>query len=128
MVTNKSIISIFTAVLFMLVVCAGLPATALSVEKVAGKQEVQQQNNPYAKAEITSKIIPSINKTFGYDIFINGQRVIHQPHIPAVPGNKGFPTKAKAQKVAEFVVKKIRNNDMPPAVTIDDLKKMGVLK
>ena len=126
--TNKSIISIFTAVLFMLVVCAGLPATALSVEKVAGKQEVQQQNNPYAKAEIKIKIIPSINKTFGYDIFINGQRVIHQPHIPAVPGNKGFTTKAKAQKVAEFVVKKIRNNDMPPTVTIDDLKKMGVLK
>ena len=112
----------------MFAVCAGLPATALSVEKVAGKQEVQQQNNPYAKAEITIKIIPSINKTFGYDIFINGQRVIHQPHIPAVPGNKGFTTKAKAQKVAEFVVKKIRNNDMPPAVTIDDLKKKGVLK
>jgi hypothetical protein len=126
--SNKRTISIFPAVLFMLVVFAGLPATALSVEKVAGKQEVQQQNNPYAKAEITSKIIPSINKTFGYDIFINGQRVIHQPHIPAVPGNKGFTTKAKARKVAEFVVKKIRNNDMPPAVTIDDLKKMGVLK
>jgi hypothetical protein len=126
--TNKRIISIFPAVLFMLVVFAGLPATSISVEKVAGKQDVKQQNNPYAKAEITIKIIPSINKTFGYDIFINDQRVIHQPHIPALPGNKGFTTKERAQKVAEFVVKKIRKNEMPPTVTIDDLKKMDVLK
>jgi hypothetical protein len=125
--TNKRIFFVFPTVLFMLVVFAGLPATSFSVEKIAGK-DVKQQNNPYTKAEINIKIIPSINKTFGYDIFINGQRVIHQPHIPAVPGNKGFVTKARAQKVAEFVVKKIRNNEMPPAVTIDDLKKMGVLK
>ena len=126
--SNKRRISIFLTVLFMLFIFAGLPATALSVEKVAGKQEVKQQTNPYAKAEITIKIIPSINKTFGYDIFINGQPVLHQPHIPALPGNKGFTTKERAQKVAEFVVKKIRKNIMPPSVTIDDLKKMDVLK
>jgi hypothetical protein len=126
--SNKRTISIFLTVLFILVMLAGFPATSLSVEKVAGKQEAKQQNNPYAKAEITIKIIPSVNNTFGYDIFIDGQPVLHQPHIPALPGNKGFTTKAKAQKVAEFVVKKIRKNNMPPTVTIDDLKKMDVLK
>lgn len=125
---NKRTNSIFLAILFMLFVFAGLPATSLSVEKVAGKQEIKQQNNPYAKAEITIKIIPSINNTFGYDIFINGQSALHQPHIPALPGNKGFTTKERAQKVAEFVVKKIRKNNMPPTVSVDDLNKMGVLK
>jgi hypothetical protein len=126
--SNKRTISIFLTVLFMLFIFAGLPATSLSVEKVSGKQEVKQQNNPYAKAEITIKIIPSVNKTFGYDIFINGQPALHQPHIPALPGNKGFTTKERAQKVAEFVVNKIRKNEIPPTVTIDDLKKMDVLK
>jgi hypothetical protein len=126
--SNKRTTSIFLIFLFMLFIFAGLPATSLSVEKVTGKKEVKQQNNPYAKAEITIKIISSVNKTFGYDIFINGQPVLHQPHIPALPGNKGFTTKERAQKVAEFVVKKIRKNNMPPTVTIDDLKKMGVLK
>ena len=128
MESNKRTISIFLTVLFMLFIFAGLPATSLSAEKIAGKQEVKQQNNPYAKAEIAIKIIPSINNTFGYDIFINGQPVLHQPHIPALPGNKGFTTRERAQKVAEFVVKKIRKNIMPPTVTIDDLKTMGVLK
>ena len=126
--SNKRAISIFLTVLFMLFIFAGLPATSLAIEKVAGKQEVKQQNNPYAKAKIAIKIIPSVNNTFGYDIFINGQPALHQPHIPALPGNKGFTTKERAQKVAEFVVKKIRKNEMPPTVTIDDLKKMDVLK
>ena len=43
-------------------------------------------------------------------------------------GNEGFTTKEQAQTVAEFVVKKIRNNEMPPTVTIEDLNAMGVLK
>jgi hypothetical protein len=53
---------------------------------------------------------------------------VHQPSIPALPGNEGFSTEEKAQKVAEFVVKKIKRNEMPPTVTIDDLNNMGVLK
>jgi hypothetical protein len=45
-----------------------------------------------------------------------------------LPGNDGFTTKERAQTVAEFVVKKIKNNEMPPMVSIEDLNKMGVLK
>jgi hypothetical protein len=91
-------------------------------------KEVKDQKNPYEKAEITIKTIPSANKTFGYDILLNGKILVRQPSIPGLPGNEGFTTKERAQKVAEFVVKKIRNNEMPPTVTIDDLNKMGVLK
>jgi hypothetical protein len=39
-------------------------------------------------------------------------------NIPALPGNEGFSTREEAQTVAEFVVKKIRKNEMPPTVTI----------
>ena len=36
--------------------------------------------------------------------------------------------KKRAQTVAELVVKKIRNNQMPPTVTMEDLNTLGVLK
>jgi hypothetical protein len=92
------------------------------------EQEVKQQKSPYADAEITIRIIPSTNKTFGYDILLYSKPLVHQPNIPALPGHEGFSTREKAQTVAEFVVKKIRRNEMPPTVTIEDLNKLGVLK
>ena len=91
-------------------------------------KEVKEQKNPYEKAEITIKTIPSANKTFGYEIILNGKTLVHQPSIPGLPGNNGFTTKERAKKVGAFVVNKIRKNEMPPTVTIEDLNKMGVLK
>jgi len=116
------------AVLLMLFIVAGLPGTSISADQAADKKEVKEQKNPYANAEITIKIIPSANNTFGYDILLYGRPLVHQPNIPGLPGNEGFTTKERAQTVAEFVVKKIRNNEMPPTVTIEDLNTMGVLK
>jgi hypothetical protein len=48
--------------------------------------------------------------------------------LPHLPGNEGFTTKERAQKVADLVMKKIKNNEMPPTVTIEELSSMGVLK
>jgi len=53
---------------------------------------------------------------------------VQQPKISGLPGNDGFTIKKRTQTVIEFVVKKIRNNEMLPKVTIDDLNNMGVLK
>jgi hypothetical protein len=116
------------AVLLMLFIVAGLSGTSISGNEAADKKEVKEQENPYANAEITIKIIPSANNTFGYDILLYRRPLVHQPNIPGLPGNEGFTTKERAQTVAEFVVKKIRNNEMPPTVTIEDLNTMGVLK
>ena len=124
---NKMITAIFLAVLFIVFIFADLPGTVLSADAPAGKT-VKEQKNPYANAEITIKIIPAANNTYGYDILLYGRPLVHQPNIPGLPGNDGFSTKERAQTVAEFVVKKIRNNEMPPTVTIEDLNAMGVLK
>jgi hypothetical protein len=115
------------AVLFMLFILTGLPGTSLSADKPSSP-EAKQQENPYAKAEIAIQILPSVNNTFGYDILLYKRPLVHQPNAPGLPGNEGFATKERAQTVAEFVVKKIRNNEMPPTVTIEDLNTMGVLK
>lgn len=129
MINNKKTITIVFAVLFIFTI---YPCPSISANKTVGKEEIKkeakQQKNPYAKAQMSIKIIPSVGKTFGYDILLYGKPLVHQPNIPGLPGNYGFTTKERAQKVAEFVVKKVRKNEMPPTVTIEDLNKMGVLK
>ena len=67
-------------------------------------------------------------KGFGYNIYKDDALYIHQPSIPAVPGNEGFSTEAKAKKAAEFVAYKIGHNIMPPSVTPKELDSLGVLK
>ena len=49
-------------------------------------------------------------KGFGYDIYMYRSLYVHQPHIPAINGNRGFDTEEQAHKVAEFIVYKIKNN------------------
>jgi hypothetical protein len=116
-----------TIFLTVLLIFALFPGTSMPANGNA-TGEARQQENSYADAEITIQIIPSPQKTFGYDILLQGKPFVHQPNIPALPGNEGFSTREKAQTVAEFVVKKIRKNEMPPTVTIEDLNRMGVLK
>jgi hypothetical protein len=81
-----------------------------------------------ASAQVTTKVTPSVNNTFGYDIMVYGRPLVHQSSTPGLPGNEGFRTKEAAQRVADFVAKKIRNNEMPPTVSIEELNGMGVLK
>jgi hypothetical protein len=114
--------------LLMLLIVACHTGTSLSTDTHTTARELEEEQNPYAKADITTKIIPSVNSTFGYDIFIYGKTLVHQPNMPGLPGNEGFTTQEKAQTVADFVVKKIKNNEMPPTVTIDDLNIMRVLR
>jgi hypothetical protein len=92
------------------------------------RNNAQEKPNPCADADISIKVIPSVNNTYGYDILLYKRPFVHQPNIPGLPGNEGFATKERAKTVAEFVVKKIRNGEMPPTVSVKELEKMGVLK
>ncbi|MCB9265375.1 MAG: DUF4907 domain-containing protein [Lewinellaceae bacterium] len=58
---------------------------------------------------------------WGYNLYLNEKRYIHQPHMPAVGGKKGFETEAQAQKVAELVAEKARKGIMPPSVTAEEV-------
>ena len=63
---------------------------------------------------------------FGYDIILDGHTYVHQPNIPAIPGNNGFSSERSARKVAELVSFKIRNNIMPPTIEVKELDSLGV--
>jgi len=73
---------------------------------------------------INFKIIPSVNHTWGYDIYRGGKMIIHQQSIPGMPGNEGFGKKLQAKKTARLVINKIEHGEMPPTVTPDELKKL----
>ena len=84
-------------------------------------------SNIYRNAKLTYTILNSNDNTFGYDIFVDGTRMVHQLNIPGMPGNKGFSTKANAEKVAGFIIEKIRKGEMPPTITPAELIKLKVL-
>lgn len=77
-------------------------------------------------AELTYRIVPAPNGTYGYDIFSNGRLLVHQAHLPGVPGNEGCKTRGEAEKLAEFVIDKIRRGQMPPSVSPQDMKALGI--
>lgn len=104
------------------------PCIKNSSKSTVLKEKTEIINNPYKDADLTYKIIPSENNTFGYDILISGRAMIHQPNIPGLPGNEGFTSEKSARKVAELVIKKIRNNEMPPSVSMKELEQLETFK
>jgi len=63
---------------------------------------------------------------WGYDIYVQGKKYIHQTTIPSIPGGSGFASKKDAKKVGELVVAKIAQNEMPPSVTPNELNDLKI--
>src|SRR5438552_18964393 len=82
----------------------------------------------YANTKLTYKIIDAPKHTYGYDVFADGRLTIHQASVPALPGNEGFKTKEDATKVALLVIEKVKKGEMPPTISIDEMKTLDVIK
>ncbi|MDF2456563.1 MAG: hypothetical protein K0R51_2556 [Cytophagaceae bacterium] len=100
------------------------PRKAMHAEE-PGK--ITPPSDPFKGSTFTAEVINS-EIGWGYDLYIDGKKTIHQPHIPGVSGMKGFDTKEKAEKTANFVLFKLKNNIMPPSVSKEELDSLGVLK
>jgi hypothetical protein len=97
-------------------------------EVAKSSDTTKPKDNPYKNAKIDIVTYKVDTLGWGYDILLWSSRYVHQPSIPALPGNRGFAEDSLARKAAEFIVKKIRNNIIPPSVTIQELDSLGVLK
>ena len=99
------------------------------ISDVADSGGVQLPSGPSSDQKFELRIFSSVEGSggFGYDIFADGKPYIHQPHIPAIAGNRGFATEEAARKAGEFILTKIRKNIMPPSVTKEELDSLGVL-
>lgn len=107
---------------------------SLAVENQIPVQQTPAEN-PYKDAKVDIRIFsndtikqePKLTG-YGYDILIYDAVYNHQPHIPAINGVRGFHTLEQAQKTAELVVFKIKNNIMPPSLSVKELDSLDVLK
>ena len=68
-----------------------------------------------------------IDNGWGYVIYLNNEKYIHQQHIPAVNGMHTFVSEAEAYRVAELVVEEINNNLMPPTISFDELNYLNIV-
>lgn len=90
--------------------------------------------NPYVKSKVEAIVFSNDTTAdknlggFGYNILIDGKMYVHQPHIPAVAGNRGFANAEAANKAATLVAYKIKNNLMPPSITEEELDSVGAFK
>ena len=115
-----------------IIICAVSILLAVCVYAQQPKQENAATKFPdagaYANTKLTHKIIDAPGKTYCYDIYADGRLIIHQTSAPGLPGNHGFKTKADAEKVAQLVIGKFKKGAMPPTVSIEELKKLKVIK
>lgn len=64
---------------------------------------------------------------WGYDIYVNGKKTLHQPIIPQVSGNHYFQTQADAQKVGDLVALRMRTmGGSFYSITVSDLDSLGI--
>ena len=115
--TNKNKLIIF----FLLFATACLHAQ--TAPKAVNSKKISLSHNK----NFTYKIIDAPDYTFGYKIYADNQLMIQQASIPGMPGNEGFKTKEKAARVAKLVIAKIKKGKMPPTVTEEEMKKIGVI-
>lgn len=97
-----------------------------SIRYYKGQTVLLNESCKKTSDSLSFKIIDGIEHTYGYDIYKNNQKIIHQPSIPCIKGNKGFAKKEDAEKVAKIVIEKIRKGEMPPTLTIQEMKNLEV--
>ena len=72
-------------------------------------------------------IIKSDSTGYGYSIYADVNLFVQQTTIPALSGNKGFSDRTTAEKCAQLVIQKLKQGEMPPAITASDLKKINTI-
>ncbi|MFN8286276.1 MAG: DUF4907 domain-containing protein [Chitinophagales bacterium] len=101
--------------------------SGLFAQTSAGGTPSFPSNENLKQAKFTYRIITATNNTSCYDILMDGKLFIHQTSIPGMPGNEGFKTKEQAGRVAELVIQKLKNGEMPPTVSEEEMRKLKAL-
>jgi len=63
---------------------------------------------------------------WGFDIWTDKTRFMHQPFIPAIAGYHGFKTKEDALAVGQVIYKRIIAGELP-TISPEEIKEMGLM-
>lgn len=99
--------------------------------------ESKESLNPYNDRDVysgkvqepayTMEVLEDVKFGWGYQLFKDGKLMIDQKHIPAIQGEQGFSSKENAEITGNYILKKIKNNEFPPTVSIEELDSLHVL-
>lgn len=90
--------------------------------------EIKKANRELAaKTHYQYFIIKADSNTYGYSIYANGYQYIYQTTIPAMPGKLGFADTSLARRCAELVIQKIKEGEMPPSLSEEELKRNYII-
>lgn len=103
--------------------CSSEPKIKVEEEHFEKVTDSKQKTAP----EYTIITVEQTGFGWGYQILKDGKLMIDQKHIPAIQGNKGFSSKETASRTADFMVKKIKNGEFPPTLSIEELDSLEVL-
>ena len=121
-----------TVLPWLLVSCTSITMLFAQVPSASAQPDSSAAKFPaasaYANTKLTYKVINAPKQTYGYDVFADGRLMVHQSSVPAVPRNEGFKTPEDATKVALVVIEKIKKGEMAPTISIDEMKKLNVIK
>jgi hypothetical protein len=110
-----------------LVAIAILGSNSAIFAQVASKPSSTTQTKSASKPDIRYEVFYDKESGYGYDVFVDGKKLIHQPNIPGIAGTAGFKKEEHSRRVAELVVKKLERNEVPPAITRDELRQLKVI-
>lgn len=124
-----------TRVVILLLLCFFISMALIAQQNPLVREGHKEDHNEvsfpkaeqFSNTQLSYKIIPAPVNTFGYDVYADGRLMIHQASIPAMPGNNGFKMKASAEKVAQLVLWKIKKGEMPPTVSIAEMKNLKAI-
>ena len=96
---------------------------AASCNHAPVKQEASQSKTK--QTEISNEpyyaVFQNADGSYGYDIYVEKKKYIHQPNIPAIPGNKGFESEQDAIVIAQMVIQKIKVGQLPPSLNAEEV-------
>jgi hypothetical protein len=105
-------------------------------ESTDSAAEVRQESIPqpaqgnFQNIEVrTFEVIDTIggsSKGWGYDIVVDGKRMIRQPIIPGIQGNNAFRTEEEARRVGQLAADKMKRTGSLPTIQPAELDSLGI--
>lgn len=118
-----SFLSILIFTFFFTTLNAGAQIKVISIHQ---NKQPKHTVSFATKHQFTYLIINDKQRGFGYDIFYDKHKIIHQPSVPGLQGNNGFTTKQDAIKIARLAINKLKNNITPPTITRKELDSLQI--
>jgi len=128
-IMNKSLRFYLPALLALLMTfsCGDAKETAADAGALHDSVAAPYSHSYYLKTfEVTDS--SGIAQGWGYDIYVDSTRTIHQPNIPAVSGISAFKTEEDANRTGNYAIGKMIKSGSFPTLSIPELDSLGVLK